>query len=163
MIMADLIKVGMADYKVGRSPSTLISYGLGSCIGVSLYDPLRKIGGLLHIMLPDSTQARSSDNPAKFADTGIPLMINDVVALGATRARLVAKIAGGAQMFSFSNATDIMRVGTRNAEVCKQILRRNGIRLIAEDTGGTYGRTVSIDLSTGVYKVKTIDRGEKEM
>lgn len=161
--MADLIKVGMADYKVGRSPSTLISYGLGSCIGVSLYDPLRKIGGLLHIMLPDSTQARSSDNPAKFADTGIPLMINDVVALGATRARLVAKIAGGAQMFSFSNATDIMRVGTRNAEVCKQILRRNGIRLIAEDTGGTYGRTVSIDLSTGVYKVKTIDRGEKEM
>ena len=88
--MADLIKVGMADYKVGRSPSTLISYGLGSCIGVSLYDPIRKIGGLLHIMLPDSTQARASDNPAKFADTGIPLMINDVVALGATRARLVA-------------------------------------------------------------------------
>ena len=161
--MADLIKVGMADYKVGRSPSTLISYGLGSCIGISLYDPQRKIGGLLHIMLPDSTQARSSDNPAKFADTGIPLMINDVVALGASRARLVAKIAGGAQMFAFSNATDIMRVGTRNAETCKQILKRNGIRVIAEDTGGNYGRTVQIDLSTGVYKVKTIDRGEKSI
>jgi chemotaxis protein CheD len=161
--MADLIKVGMADYKVGRSPSTLISYGLGSCIGISLYDPQRKIGGLLHIMLPDSTQARSSDNPAKFADTGIPLMINDVIALGASRSRLVAKIAGGAQMFAFSNATDIMRVGTRNAESCKQILKRNGIRVIAEDTGGTYGRTVSIDLSTGAYKVKTIDRGEKNI
>ena len=159
----NLIKVGMADYKVGRSPSTLISYGLGSCIGVSLYDPLRKIGGLLHIMLPDSTQARSSDNPAKFADTGIPLMINDVVALGASKARLVAKIAGGAQMFSFSNASDAMRVGTRNAETCKQILRKNGIKLIAEDTGGTYGRTVSIDLSTGSYRVKTIDRGEKDI
>ena len=161
--MADLIKVGMADYKVGRSPSTLISYGLGSCIGVSLYDPQRKIGGLLHIMLPDSTQARSSENPAKFADTGIPLMINDVIALGASRSRLVAKIAGGAQMFAFSNATDIMRVGTRNAETCKQILKRNGIRVIAEDTGGNYGRTVSIDLSTGSYKVKTIDRGEKNI
>ena len=161
--MADLIKVGMADYKVGRSPSTLISYGLGSCIGVSLYDPQRKIGGLLHIMLPDSTQARSSDNPAKFADTGIPLMINDVIALGASRSRLVAKIAGGAQMFAFSNATDIMRVGTRNAETCKQILKRNGIRVIAEDTGGNYGRTVSIDLNTGSYKVKTIDRGEKNI
>ncbi|MBR1805010.1 MAG: chemotaxis protein CheD [Selenomonadaceae bacterium] len=159
--MADLIKVGMADYKVGRSPSTLISYGLGSCIGVSLYDPQRKIGGLLHIMLPDSTQARASDNPAKFADTGIPLMINDVIALGASRSRLVAKIAGGAQMFAFANATDIMRVGTRNAETCKQILKRNGIRVIAEDTGGNYGRTVSIDLNTGAYKVKTIDRGEK--
>jgi len=161
--MADLIKVGMADYKVGRSPSTLISYGLGSCIGVSLYDPQRKIGGLLHIMLPDSTQARFSDNPAKFADTGIPLMINDVIALGASRSRLVAKIAGGAQMFAFSNATDIMRVGTRNAETCKQILRKNGIKVIAEDTGGNYGRTVSIDLSTGSYKVKTIDRGEKNI
>jgi len=161
--MADLIKVGMADYKVGRSPSTLISYGLGSCIGISLYDPQRKIGGLLHIMLPDSTQARSSDNPAKFADTGIPLMINDVIALGASRSRLVAKIAGGAQMFAFSNATDIMRVGTRNAETCKQILKRNGIKVIAEDTGGNYGRTVSIDLNTGSYKVKTIDRGEKNI
>lgn len=161
--MADLIKVGMADYKVGRSPSTLISYGLGSCIGISLYDPQRKIGGLLHIMLPDSTQARFSDNPAKFADTGIPLMINDVIALGASRSRLVAKIAGGAQMFAFSNATDIMRVGTRNAETCKQILKKNGIRVIAEDTGGNYGRTVSIDLSTGSYKVKTIDRGEKNI
>lgn len=158
-----LIKVGMADYKVGRDPAVLISYGLGSCIGVSLYDPIKKVGGLLHIMLPDSTQARSSDNPAKFADTGIPLMINEVVALGATKARLVAKIAGGAQMFSFSNATDIMRVGTRNAEVCKQILRKNGVRVIAEDTGGCYGRTVSIDLASGVYKVKTIDRGEKTM
>lgn len=156
-----LIKVGMADYKVGRSTDTLISYGLGSCIGISLYDPIRKVGGLLHIMLPDSTQARSSDNPAKFADTGIPLMINEVVSLGATKARLVAKIAGGAQMFAFSNATDIMRVGTRNAEVCKQILRKNGIKVIAEDTGGNYGRTVSIDLASGVYKVKTIDRGEK--
>lgn len=158
-----LIKVGMADYKVGRNPDTLISYGLGSCIGVSLYDPVRKVGGLLHIMLPDSTQARSSDNPAKFADTGIPLMINDVVALGATKARLVAKIAGGAMMFSFSNASDAMRIGTRNAEVCKQILKRNGIKLIAEDTGGNYGRTVSINLATGSYRVKTIDRGERDI
>ena len=161
--MADLIKVGMADYKVGRSPSTLISYGLGSCIGVSLYDPQTKIGGLLHIMLPDSTQARASDHPAKFADTGVPLMLNDVIALGASKSRLVAKIAGGAQMFAFANATDIMRVGNRNAEAVKAILQRNGIKIIAEDTGGNYGRTVQIDLSTGVYKVKTIDRGEKDI
>ncbi|MBR1396784.1 MAG: chemotaxis protein CheD [Selenomonadaceae bacterium] len=161
--MANLIRVGMADYKVGRAPSVLISYGLGSCIGISLYDPQTKIGGLLHIMLPDSTQARASDNPAKFADTGLPLMFNDVIAMGASRSRLVAKIAGGAQMFAFSNATDIMRVGNRNAETVKKILQRMGIRLIAEDTGGNYGRTVQIDLSNGVYKVKTIDRGEKDI
>ena len=161
--MADLIRVGMADYKVGQAPSTIISYGLGSCIGISLYDPQAKVGGLLHIMLPDSTQARPTDNPAKFADTGLPLMLKDVLALGASRAKLVAKIAGGAQMFAFANATDIMRVGVRNAEAAKKILRELNIRLIAEDTGGSYGRTVSIDMETGVYKVKTIDKGEKEI
>jgi len=161
--MADLIKVGMADYKVGQSPSTLISYGLGSCIGISLYDPQVKVGGLLHIMLPDSTQARASDNPAKFADTGLPLLLRDVLGLGASKSRLVAKIAGGAQMFAFANATDIMRVGARNAEAVKKILHDMGIKIIAEDTGGNYGRTVQIDLNNGVYKVKTIDKGEKEI
>ena len=159
--MADLIRVGMADYKVGSAPSTIISYGLGSCIGISLYDPQTKVGGLLHIMLPDSTQARPTDNPAKFADTGLPLMLRDVLAQGAVKTRLVAKIAGGAQMFAFQNATDIMRVGSRNAEAAKKILKELGLKLIAEDTGGTYGRTVSIDLNDGVYKVKTIDKGEK--
>lgn len=161
--MADLIKVGMADYKVGRAPSTLISYGLGSCIGISLYDPQTKVGGLLHIMLPDSTQARASDNPAKFADTGLPLMLKDVIALGASKTRLVAKIAGGAQMFAFANATDVMKVGARNAEASKKILSGLGIRIIAEDTGGNYGRTVSVNLDSGAYYVKTIDKGEKEI
>ena len=161
--MADLIRVGMADYKVGRAPSTIISYGLGSWIGVSIYDPQAKAGGLLHIMLPDSTQARPTDNPAKFADTGLPLMLKDILDLGASRTRLVAKIAGGAQMFAFANATDIMRVGARNAEAAKKILKELNIRLLSEDTGGNYGRTVQIDLNDGVYKVKTIDKGEKEI
>jgi len=161
--MPELIRVGMADYKVGRGPAVIISYGLGSCIGISLYDPQTKIGGLLHIMLPDSTQSKSSENPAKFADTGIPLMLDEVVKLGAVRSRLVAKIAGGAQMFAFANATDIMRVGARNAEAAKSMLQKLRIPILAEDTGANYGRTVQIDLDTGIYKVKTIDRGEKEM
>jgi chemotaxis protein CheD len=161
--MADLIRVGMADYKVGQGPAKLISYGLGSCIGISLYDPQSQVGGLLHIMLPDSTQSRSNENLAKFADTGIPLLLSDVLKLGAVRRRLVAKIAGGAQMFAFANATPIMRVGTRNAEASKKILGDLGVRLIAEDTGGNYGRTVQIDLATGIYIVKTINKGEKEI
>ena len=161
--MPELIRDGMADYKVGKAPATVISYGLGSCIGISLYDPQTKIGGLLHIMLPDSTQARASDNPAKFADTGLPLMLKDVLAQGASRARLEAKIAGGAQMFAFANATDIMRVGARNAEAAKKMLKDLGIKLVAEDTGGTYGRTVSINLEDGVYIVKTINKGEKRI
>ena len=158
--MPELIRVGMADYKVGKAPATVISYGLGSCIGISLYDSQLKVGGLLHIMLPDSTQARGSDNPAKFADTGLPLMLKDVLTLGASKARLVAKIAGGAQMFAFANATDVMRVGARNAEASKKMLKELGIRLMAEDTGGTYGRTVSINLENGDYIVKTVNKGE---
>lgn len=161
--MADLIKVGMADYKVGRAPATIISYGLGSCIGVSLYDPQAKVGGLLHIMLPDSTQSRASENPAKFADTGVPLLLKDVLALGASRSRLVAKMAGGAQMFAFAKATDIMRVGARNAEAVKEHLKSLGIKLVAEDTGENYGRTVQINLENGVYTVKTMVKGEKEI
>ena len=161
--MSELIRVGMADYKVGRAPAMIISYGLGSCIGVTLYDSVTKIGGLLHIMLPDSTQARSNENPAKFADTGIDIMLKDLLALGASRSRLIAKIAGGAQMFQFANATDIMRVGQRNADAVKKVLGEFNIRLVAEDTGRNYGRTVQIDLETGSYKIKTIDKGEKEI
>ncbi|ERL03627.1 chemotaxis protein CheD [Mitsuokella sp. oral taxon 131] len=161
--MAEMIRVGMADYKVGRAPATIISYGLGSCIGISMYDPQTKVGGLLHIMLPDSKQAKQSENPAKFADTGIPLMLDDVMKLGAVRSRIVAKIAGGAQMFAFANSTDIMRVGARNAEASKKMLKELGIRLIAEDTGANYGRTVQINLENGVYTVKTINKGEKEI
>ncbi len=161
--MPELIKVGMADYKVGRAPDTLISYGLGSCIGISLYDPQTKIGGLLHIMLPDSNQSRANENRAKFADTGIPDMLNELVRMGAARSRLVAKLAGGSQMFAFANASDIMRVGLRNASASKEILKKLSIPIVGEDTGGSYGRTVQIDLSTGVYKVKTIDKGDKEL
>jgi len=161
--MSELIKVGMADYKVGRSPASLISYGLGSCIGIALYDPIAKIGGLAHIMLPDSTQARSAENPAKFADTALPLMLNDMIKLGALKARITAKIAGGAQMFTFANSTDIMRVGERNAEAVRVTLKKIDIKIVAEDTGGNYGRTVELKLDSGIYRVKTIDKGEKEL
>ena len=161
--MPELIKVGMADYKVGRAPDTLISYGLGSCIGISLYDPQTKIGGLLHIMLPDSNQSRANENRAKFADTGIPDMLEELIRMGAAKSRLVAKLAGGSQMFAFANASDIMRVGLRNASASKEILKKLSIPIVGEDTGRNYGRTVQIDLSTGVYKVKTIDKGDKEI
>ena len=161
--MAELIKVGMADYKIGRYPASLISYGLGSCVGIALYDPVTKIGGLAHIMLPDSKQARSTENPAKFADTALLKMLDDLLKLGAVKTRLTAKIAGGAQMFSFTNTTDIMRVGERNAEAVRAILKQLDIRLLADDTGGNYGRTVELKLDTGVFRVKTIDKGEKEL
>lgn len=159
--MDELLKVGIADYKVGRKPNKIISYGLGSCVGITLYDHITKIGGLVHIMLPDSTQAKANENKAKFADTGIPLLLREVTALGANKIRLEAKLAGAAQMFQFAGNSDIMAIGKRNAEMAKTTLQQLGIKIVAEDLGGTYGRTVEIDLSTGLYKIKTINKGEK--
>ena len=159
--MADLIKVGMADFKVSRSPATIISYGLGSCIGVSLYDPQTKIGGLLHIMLPDSKQSRATDNPAKFADTGIPLMLDEVLKMGASRSRLVAKMAGGAQMFAFSGENAMLRIGERNVEATKKKLDEFGIRIIAEDTGNSYGRTIEFYPETGELLIKSVGKEQK--
>lgn len=161
--MSELIKVGMADYKIGRNPDSLISYGLGSCVGIALFDSITKIGGLAHIMLPDSTQARNAENPAKFANTALPLMLDEMIKIGAVKSRITAKIAGGAQMFTFANATDVMRVGERNAEAVRVLLKKMDIRLLADDTGGNYGRTVELRLDTGIYRVKTIAKGEKEL
>ncbi len=161
--MSELIKVGMADYKTGRNPSSLISYGLGSCVGIALYDSINKIGGLAHIMLPDSTQARSAENPAKFANTALPLMLEEMLKMGAVKQRITAKIAGGAQMFTFANATDVMRVGERNAQAVRALLKKMDIRMLADDTGGNYGRTVELRLDTGIYRVRTIAQGEKEL
>ena len=160
--MSEIIKVGMADLNVYISPDGITTLGLGSCVGIALRDPVTGIGGLAHIMLPDSTQSRANENRAKFADTGIPDMVDEIVAKGASRSRLVAKLAGGSQMFVFASASDIMSVGKRNAAAAKEKLQEMKIPIVAEDTGGNYGRTVQIDLSTGVYKVKTIDKADKE-
>lgn len=103
--MAEVIKVGMADLNVCVSPNGITTLGLGSCVGIALRDPVTKIGGLAHIMLPDSTAIRNNSNIPKFADTGIEELVRRVVAKGANRTRLVAKIAGGAQMFSFQGGT----------------------------------------------------------
>jgi len=161
--MAELIKVGMADYKVGCAPASLISYGLGSCVGIALFDPVVKVGGLSHIMLPDSFSARSVENPAKFADSAIPLMLADIIRLGGVKTRIWAKIAGGAQMFSFANTMEIMRIGDRNAEAVQAILSQLNIPLRGRDTGGNYGRTVELNLEKGIFRIKTIAKGEKEL
>lgn len=114
--MGELIKVGMADLKVGRAPDTLTTLGLGSCIGLTLYDPVTKVGGLVHYMLPDSTKLRNSANIAKFGDTGTKELLRLMLANGANRRRLVAKIAGGACMFEISGATSVGKKVWKKAE-----------------------------------------------
>ena len=103
--MANTIKVAMADYKIAKAPDSLTTLGLGSCIGLTLYDPVTKIGGMVHYMLPDSTKLRNNTNIAKFGDTGIRALYDDMIKAGANPRRLVSKIAGGARMFEISNAS----------------------------------------------------------
>ena len=162
--MGDIIKVGMADLKVaGTSDDVLITLGLGSCIGIALYDPTIKLGGLAHIMLPDSTKIKNNTNIAKFADTGIDELIRLMVAKGANKSRLVAKIAGGARMFEVSSSTTIGNVGENNAIASRERLKHHGIRLLAEDTGLNYGRTVELHCDNGSYVIKAVGKPLKSI
>ena len=155
------IKVGMADLNICKSPDMITTLGLGSCIGIALYDPVTKIGGLAHIMLPDSTQMRNNTNIAKFADTGIEELVKRMIAAGASKSRLVAKIAGGAKMFEVSGLSAISNVGERNALASKAKLKQMGIPLKAEDTGLNYGRTVELYTETGEFRIKSVGKTVK--
>ncbi|MCD7709339.1 MAG: chemotaxis protein CheD [Clostridiales bacterium] len=160
--MGNVIKVGMADLKVGKAPDILTTLGLGSCIGLTLYDPVAKIGGLVHYMLPDSTKMKNSNtNIAKFGDTGIRELLKEVVAAGASQRRLVAKIAGGACMFEMSTTTSVGHVGERNAEEAKEVLKELHIPLVAEDTGLNFGRTVELNCENGEYLIKAVGKSSK--
>jgi len=161
--MDNIIKVGMADLQSSRHPSIITTLGLGSCVGIALYDPGRKVAGLAHIMLPSSQQARNNSNIAKFADTAVVKLIEDMVSLGASRSQLVAKLAGGAQMFSFNDSSEMLRIGARNVLASKEILNMLRIPILAEDTGGNYGRTIEIHSENGKLLVKTIGHGIKEI
>lgn len=157
------VKVGIADLKTAACPDSLVTTGLGSCVGVCLWDPVTKIGGMVHIMLPDSTQSKTLQNKAKYADTGIKLLVEEMVKLGASKARLAAKIAGGAQMFTFPSANPSMRIGERNTEAVKKCLEHLRIKIIAEDLGGNFGRTITFFTDNGLLHIKTINKGEKTL
>lgn len=162
--MGEIIKVGMADLNTCVSPDGLTTLGLGSCIGIAIRDPLTKVGGLAHIMLPDSKAIHNGQlNIAKFADTGIEELVRQMERRGAMRARMVAKIAGGATMFSFGSKTDLVQVGQRNAEASIKKLNELRIPILAQDTGANYGRTVIFYPETGEYVIRAVGKAEKSI
>ncbi len=154
------IKVGMADLNVCVSPDRITTLGLGSCVGIALRDPVTKIGGLAHIMLPDSSTIRNNSNIPKFADTGIEELVKQVTRRGANRSRLVAKIAGGAQMFGFNSNSEMVRVGERNVQATKKKLAQLRIPILAEDTGKNFGRTVIFYPETGDFVIRAVGKQE---
>ncbi len=157
------IIVGIADMKVSNdSNTTLITYSLGSCIGVSIYDPSVRVGGILHFMLPDSAidPQKAKQNPWMFADTGIPLFFKEAYRLGAEKKRLEVKVVGGAQILDDSN---FFNIGKRNYMSLRKIFWANHVLIHSEDIGGTVNRTLSLELSSGKVWVKTSGDGTREL
>lgn len=162
-MLNDEIRVGIADMNIAFPPNRLITVGLGSCIGIALFDKKNNIGGLVHIMLPNSTQFTVINNPLKFADLAIPLLIKDMEKNGANKRNFLAKIAGGASMFNFSDKSMVMDIGNRNSASVKQILKKINIPIIAEDTGGNKGRTMVFDTKDGSVIIKKIGAEIKKL
>lgn len=168
----EIINIGVAEYRVIDDPRVMASYGLGSCVAIALYDEGRRIGGLAHIMLPDSRAISRAGRESRFADTAILAMVEEMLELGTRKSRIVAKIAGGAQMFSIPGAQNPanipgpapgLHIGERNVESTKRTLRELRIPLIGEDTGGSHGRTMYFDVGTGEVTITSIRNGERKI
>lgn len=152
--MANTI-IGIADLQVAKGPDTLTTLGLGSCVGLCLYDRLAKVGGMAHIMLPQAPANVEMKHKAKYGDTAFEELLKQMIRAGANPYLLTAKMAGGAHMFSSSMDNDIMKVGIRNVDICHKLLRAKSIKLLAEETGGTVGRTITLDCGTGALHIRT--------
>ena len=154
------ITVGIADMKMARQEGVLITYALGSCIGIALYDPMIKLGALVHIMLPEIGRM-SNANLYKYADTGLTETLRKMTAFGASKNRLKAKIAGGAKMFEMKGGGGLGNIGERNAQNVKRILMAEGLRITSEDTGANYARTMLLDVGTGKVYIRSAGKPER--
>ena len=154
------IRVKVADCRVGRDEQTLTTIGLGSCVGIALYDPATRVGGLAHVMLPSETMARDRSNPAKFPGSAVAMLLAEMTRLGADSRRVRAKLVGGASMFS-NLVSSNGNIGERNVQASRQVLAQLGVPIIAEDTGSDYGRSVLFHLSDGRVEVRSLKKGQR--
>ncbi|AIF66397.1 chemotaxis protein CheD [Terribacillus saccharophilus] len=161
MTEAEILHVGIADAKIATYPEHLRTAGLGSCVGVVVYDKQKKIAGMAHVMLPDSNMAKQTQmNRNKYADTALDDLIANLLRRGASKSRFKAKLAGGAQMFSFMSSDEKMRIGPRNIEAVEQKLREYRIPIESKDVGGSNGRTIEFNTNTCGLKIKTVSKEE---
>ena len=153
-----MIRVGISEYKTASSPHVLSSVGLGLCVGICLYDPVAKVGGLAHVLLPDSSISKKDTNPGKFADTAINALLHKMGKEGSSINNIRAKLVGGASMFSTSDSDtgSMFSMGPKNVAAVKNILVDKGIKLNGEDTGGSKGRTIEFHPGTGKVFIKTM-------
>ena len=158
--MKKTVIIGLAEMSVEKAPNRITTLGLGSCVGVTLYDRVSKIGGMVHIVLPEGGNTPGAV-PAKYADTAVNALLNEMLRAGANRSTIVAKMAGGAHMFGKIGVGDGLKVGDRNAYKSKLAILKLHIPIVAEDLGGTYGRTIELDTEDGSLLIKTVGKGSK--
>lgn len=161
--MSTEIIVGIAAIGVAKAPDKITTIGLGSCVGISLYDKKNNIVGLAHIMLADSSKFTNKTNLHKYADTAIPILINEMEKLGCDKKDITAKIAGGAQMFKSADSKFKNDIGSRNVIATEEILSRNGIFIKGKDVGGDKGRTMIVDASTGIVTIRSLGKNVVEI
>lgn len=159
----NIIEVRMGDMQIGSTPARLVTRALGSCLGITLYNPFKKIGAMAHPMLPDIEKARIKNNPNRYVNYVIKKMLEDLETMGNTKNTLTAKIFGGAHMFSFISADSVLNVGEKNTVMARAVFEELGLKLAAEEVGGTFGRTIELNLENGKVTVDTISWGRKEV
>jgi chemotaxis protein CheD len=153
------IIVRVADLRVGASRDVLVTIGLGSCVAVVLHDPVAKVGGLAHILLPSPALGRKDDSPAKFPQTAVPKLLELMAQQGANTRRVTARLAGGASMFAGLAAPGTIQMGERNTVACRQVLMHHGVPISGQATGGDYGRTVKLWVADGRVEVSSVSHG----
>src|SRR3989338_1223088 len=153
----------MGDMKMVCAPKRLITRALGSCLGITFYNPEKKSGAMAHPMLPDIDKAKMNSNPNRYVNSVIIRTLDEMEKLGVLKNGLEIKIFGGAHMFSFITADSLLNVGEKNIEVAKELLGKLGLKIIAEEVGGTFGRTIELNLENGKVFVDTVSWGRKEV
>jgi len=156
--LSTVVRVGIAEGAVVREPERIRTTGLGSCVGIAMYDKAIGVAGLVHIMLP-TAPVDTCTTPTKYADSAIPWLLEELLTLGCRKSGVRAKIAGGAQMFASTGKSEIMRIGPRNVDATKETLAMYGIPIVAADVGGNIGRTIEFDVATEELTIKTALRG----
>jgi chemotaxis protein CheD len=153
------IIVQVADLRVGSNHDVLVTIGLGSCVAVVLHDPVAKVGGLAHVLLPSPALSRKDESLAKFPQTAVPKLLELMAQRGANTRRVSARLAGGASMFASLAAPGTIQMGERNTVACRQVLMQHGVPIAGQATGGDYGRTVKLWVADGRVEVSSVSHG----
>ena len=150
--------VKVAQHALGGPQDVLVTLGLGSCVAILLHDRVARVGGLAHALLPEPALARDRSNPSKFAATAVPLMVEELAAMGGRAGRLEARLVGGASMFTTLMVPGSLNMGERNVRAAREALRQAGIPILGEEVGGDYGRSVRFTVGEGRTVVSSVGR-----